>query len=69
MNPDLVTICISAFIAVFILLTTLSGIMAIINAIFPENEEDSDLALFAAVTTTVNNVYPNSKITHIEEVK
>lgn len=67
-NPDLLTISISAFIAVFFLLSFLSLLMKIIISIFPEKTKKDDLALYAAISTNINKIYPNSKITHIEEV-
>lgn len=65
--PDLLTICISAFVAVFILLTVLAVLMRLITAIFPGPDKESDSALIGAITTTYQTIYPNTKITKIEE--
>jgi uncharacterized membrane protein len=65
--PDLLTICISAFVAVFLLLTVLAILMRLITAIFPSPEKKTDAALISAITTTYQTIYPNTKITKIEE--
>ena len=68
-EPNLLTICISAFISVFILLSFLALLMRLSHWVFPYKEEAADTALYAAVTSTINKLYPNSKITHFKEEK
>ena len=64
----LITVCISAFIAVFIVLSLLAILMHFIILIFPEKGSD-DAAVIAALTTVVNKFYPGLKITKTEEIK
>jgi hypothetical protein len=69
-EPNLISISISAFMAVFLLLTVLSLIIVFINKIFPHKQDESDYeTMLAVIGSSLNNLYPNSKITHIEEVK
>ena len=68
-TPDLLFMCLSAFVAVFILLTALAVIMRLILRIFPAKAADTDPAILAAIASTMNSVYPNTQITKIEEVK
>ncbi|MFP4528569.1 MAG: hypothetical protein ACLFQX_08475 [Candidatus Kapaibacterium sp.] len=68
-TPDLLFMCLAAFIAVFILLTALAVIMRIILRIFPAKAAVADPAILAAIASTMNSVYPNTQITKIEEVK
>lgn len=65
---DLISVCISAFIGVFVLLTLLALVMRLIIVLFPEKGID-DSAVIAAVTTTVSTLFPGTKITKIEEIK
>ena len=66
---SLLTVCVSAFIAVFILLSILALTMRLILAVFPEKMVESSGALIAAISTTYNSIYPGTKITKIEEDK
>lgn len=68
-TPDLLTICTSAFIAVFLLLTVLALVMRIIIVVFPQKADKTDAAFIAAMATAVSSVYPGTKITNIEEIK
>jgi len=71
---DLLTICISAFLAVFGLLALLALVMRLILFFFPERafEEESvgepDAAVIAAVTSVITRLYPGTKISKIEEI-
>lgn len=69
MAPNLFFICISAFLAVFVLLSILAISMRLILIIFPEKESKTDAAVLAAVSTTVQSIYPGTLITKIEEAK
>lgn len=66
---DLITICVSAFVATFLILAFLAIIMRIIIFIFPEKQESGDPAVIAAITSTINRFYPNVRVTKIEELK
>ncbi|MCK4657771.1 MAG: hypothetical protein KAT85_12085 [candidate division Zixibacteria bacterium] len=68
-SSDLVFICISAFLAVFVLLSVLAVVMRIILVLFPEKESGIDAVVVAAVTSTVSAIYPGTRITKIEETR
>jgi len=67
--PELVYVCISAFLAVFILLAVLAVIMRLIQVAWPARSGDGDAAVIAAVTSVMQNLYPGTKITKVEEIK
>ena len=70
MDPlGLLTVCITALFAVFIILSIFAVLIRLIIIIFPDEEGKEDQAIVAAITTTVNTYYPGTKITKIEEVK
>ena len=66
--PELVSVCISAFIVVFIILTALALFMRLIIILFPDKPDD-DKAVYAVIASVMNSIYPGTKITKIEEVK
>jgi TRAP-type C4-dicarboxylate transport system permease small subunit len=71
-SSQLLFACLSALLAVFVLLTILAIAMRILIAVFPETLEklaESDSALLAAVTTAVTTMYPGMKVTKVEEEK
>ena len=68
-SPDLLVICVTAFIAVFTLLAALAVIMRITSWIFAHKESTADTAMLAAVAAAVSAVYPGTIITKVEEVK
>ncbi len=65
---DLVTICIVAFIGVFLLLSILAVIMRLIIAVFPERATGTGEAILAVISTTYKTHYPGTIITRVEEV-
>lgn len=70
MGPtDLITICLSAFVAVFILLSLLSLVMRLITTLFPDLRKRVDSATVAAITTSVREVIPGSQVTRVEEIR
>ena len=78
MDTGLLLMCVIAFTAVFLLLTVLSILMSALTAIFPGKaapaalpaaEAETDAAVLAAITTTLNQLYPGASVTKIEEVK
>ncbi|MCK4297216.1 MAG: hypothetical protein KAX28_11240 [Candidatus Marinimicrobia bacterium] len=68
-TSSLLTICISAFLAVFLLLLILAIVMHLIVIIFPEKSSAINPIVIAAVSSTMSSIFPNSKITKIEEIK
>ncbi len=79
---NLVTVCITAFSSVFLLLAFLAAVMRLITTVFPGKEKPKviskivpsptgtiDAVMAAAITRTVNIVYPGTKVLHIEEIK
>jgi uncharacterized membrane protein YqjE len=67
---DLMLMCLSAFIAVFVLLSVLALIMRVIIAVFPEKVQlVSDTAVLAALATVVSSVYPGTRVTKVEEIQ
>jgi len=71
-SNQLLFICLSSLLAVFVLLTLLAFVMRILVAVFPETLEKlakSDAALLAAVSATVTSMYPGSRVTRVEEEK
>ena len=71
-SNQLLLVCLSSLLAVFVLLTLLAFVMRILVAVFPETLEKlakSDAALLAAVSATVTSMYPGSRVTRVEEEK
>jgi TRAP-type C4-dicarboxylate transport system permease small subunit len=71
-SNQLLFVCLSALLAVFVLLTVLAVTMRILIAVFPEALEKlakSDAALLAAVTTAASSIYPGMRVTRVEEEK
>jgi hypothetical protein len=68
-STGLLTICLSAFLAVFVILSVLAIFMRLMMVIFPVKEMKEDAAVIAALTSVVNKFNPGKKITKIEEVK
>jgi TRAP-type C4-dicarboxylate transport system permease small subunit len=71
-SNQLLFVCLSALLAVFVLLTVLAVTMRILVAVFPETLEKlakSDAALLAAVTTAAASIYPGMRVTRVEEEK
>lgn len=66
---DLLTICLVAFVAVFVILSSLALIMRGIVALFPVRQSAGDTSVYAAITTTYQTQYPGTIVTRIEEIK
>jgi hypothetical protein len=64
---NLLTACGIAFLAVFVLLSLLAGLMSLITIVFPERQRRTDPVLVAAITSSVASLYPGSRVTKIEE--
>ncbi|UCD17605.1 MAG: hypothetical protein JSV44_01500 [Candidatus Zixiibacteriota bacterium] len=68
-SMSLLTICISAMISVFFLLSLLAVVMRLILAIFPQLEVKTDSTIIAAVVAAAQRLYPGTTVTKVEEVK
>ena len=68
-SPDLILICLSAFIAVFVILLSLAVIMRLIILVFPVKIKGTDASIIAAIHSAYNLQFPATKIVKIEEVK
>jgi hypothetical protein len=66
-SPDIFIVCVSAFIAVFVLLTVLALVMRALIAVFPQLTGGSDVAVLAAVSAAAAAAYPGARISKIEE--
>ena len=66
---ELAFVCLSAFAAVFVLLSVLAFVMRLILMAFPERESGGDATMIAAVASSLSAVYPGTRITKIEEIK
>lgn len=69
MDPNLLVISASVFVAVFVLLTLLAAVMRLLMAVFPKVVEGTDPALIAAVTAAATFAFPGMKVTKVEEIK
>jgi hypothetical protein len=69
MDPNLLAICASAFVAVFLLLTFLAVVMRLLMAAFPERVEGIDPAIIAAVSSAAAFAFPGTKVTKVEEIR
>lgn len=68
-SVELLTVCLVAFAAVFILLSLLALIMRAIVAIFPQRKATGDPTIYAAISTTYQSLYSGTIVTRIEEIK
>ena len=68
---ELLIICVSAFAAVFVLLTLLAVVMRLIIVAFPERvmARDTDATTIAALSAALMAIYPGTRVTKIEEIK
>ena len=64
---NLLTACGIAFLAVFVLLSLLAGMMQLITRLFPERALSVESSLVAAITSSVAFLYPGARVTKIEE--
>jgi len=64
---SLITICIIAFAAVFVLLILLAVAMHVITIVFPERAASADGAVIAAISGAVASLSPGARVTRIEE--
>ena len=67
--PSMVTICASALITVFALLSVLALVMKLVVILFPEKASTDDPAVMAALAATVAVLYPGRSISKTEEIR
>jgi hypothetical protein len=68
-EPNLLVICVFAFIAVFLLLSALALVMRVLTSVFPLQEDGPDAALLAAVSAAAAVAYPGMRISTVEETR
>ncbi len=68
-NPNLLLICLNAFIAVIGLLTILAGAIRGLIELFPERPPKTDTVVAVAITAAVNAISPGARVTRIEELR
>ena len=68
-TPNLLLICLNAFIAVLGLLTVLAGAIRGLIELFPERPPTTDTVVAVAIAAAVNAVSPNARVTRIEELR
>ena len=66
-ETSLPAICLTAFVAVFVLLAMLAMVIRLIPLAFPLRGTSDDAALLAAMSAAVAMVYPGARVTRIEE--
>jgi hypothetical protein len=64
---NLLTACGIAFLAVFLLLSLLAGMMQLITRFFPERQSSIEPSLVAAITSAAAYHFPGARVTKIEE--
>lgn len=70
-TPNLLFICGTALLAVFVVLTILAAVMQVLMRVFPHRDEPGDSlepTLATAITEGVAAAYPGTKVTRIEEL-
>lgn len=66
-STELLFICGVSFLMVFLILILLALTMRLIILLFPEKKAETDAAIVAALTATMQNLFPGTNITKIEE--
>jgi len=64
---NLLSACGIAFLAVFLLLSLLAGLMQLITIVFPARTSRIDPSLVAAVSSAVAVLIPGARVTKLEE--
>ena len=67
-STSILPVCIAAFVLIFILLSILSIMMRGLTLLFPLPQKE-DSATIAAITAAYHSIYPDKKVTRIEETK
>ena len=66
-EADLLIICGTAFLAVFVILVILAIVIRLICMAFPLRGDSDDAALVAAIGTAAATIYPGARVTRIKE--
>jgi hypothetical protein len=66
-EPNLLLISVFAFLAVFLVLLVLAGIMRALTHFFPPPDDGPDAALLAAISAAASAAWPGLRVTRIEE--
>ena len=67
--PDLLVVCLTAFVAVFTLLAFLAVVMRLLMAAYPAKSGGIDSATVAALTAAAAYAFPGTKVTKVEEIR
>ncbi len=67
--PNLLLICISAYVAVFFLLAFLAIVMRVLMVAFPKKMEGIEPAIVAALTAAATYAFPGTRVTKVEETR
>ena len=67
--PNLLIICISAYVAVFLLLALLAIVMRVLMVAFPKKVEGIEPAIVAALTAAATYAFPGTRVTRVEETR
>ena len=65
-SASILTICVVAFILIFLLLSILALMMRGLTFLFPLIERE-DSATIAVIASAYHSIYPDKKVTRIEE--
>jgi hypothetical protein len=68
-ETNLLLISVFAFVAVFLLLSLLAGIMRVLTALFPADMDGPDAAVLAAITAAAAVAYPGMRVTGMKETR
>ncbi|MDA3859690.1 MAG: hypothetical protein PF445_00545 [Melioribacteraceae bacterium] len=68
-SPSILSICFSAILTVFLILSVLAISIQIITRLFPFKQEKEDTTIYAAIVSSYSVIHPGTKITKIEEIK
>jgi hypothetical protein len=64
---NLFGVCVTAFIAVIVLLTVLAGVIHLITRLFPDIRRGVGAPMVAAIEGAVTAIYPGARVTRIEK--
>jgi len=67
-EPNLMMVCLNAFMAVMVLLSLLAFTMRLLIMLFPEKKTASDTTVTSAINLAVQQVIPGARVTRIEEI-
>ena len=67
-ETSLITICATAFLAVFVLLITLAAVIRVIAVVLPCRDRTDGAVLAAAISAAVGTIFPGARVSRIEEV-